>query len=97
MPSKVGVSITVNLAEPGKGLVDGELYLMRSLASILVLTPSWLLANRITKDGIAHVPNFLESLNRKIRSARSLRFWSSIVEACCMAKVSTSRINDNLM
>lgn len=92
MTSKVGVSITVNLAEPGKGLVDGELYLMRSLASILVLTPSWLLANRITKDGIAHVPIFLESLNRKIRSARS-RYWSSIVEAC-MAKVSTSRINN---
>ena len=48
----VGVSITVNLAEPGKGLVDGELYLMRSLASILVLTPSWLLANRITKEPV---------------------------------------------
>ncbi len=66
VPTKVGVSITVNLAEPGKGLVDGELYLMRSLASILVLTPSWLLANRITKDGIAHVPIFLELLNHKI-------------------------------
>ncbi|CAK9006478.1 Hypothetical protein SCF082_LOCUS9039 [Durusdinium trenchii] len=37
-------------APEGLALIHGALYLFQSLASILVLTPSWLLGNCLTKD-----------------------------------------------